>query len=138
MSDPNAMFGRAGALVVFVATAACSGTSVGTAADGGSSDAGGNACSALASSASQEVSAVLEAHRACTQASDCMIVSLSASCFDACTRAARVDATEALNAVGAKVNAAQCMDFTKASCRVTIPPCEPPRLPTCVAGSCTE
>ena len=114
--------------------ATTSSTSGGTADSGGAS---GSSCNDLASAAQQDVSAVVEANRACTQASDCKSVALSATCFDSCTRAIRTDATAALKAAQDKADQMQCGQFKTQGCKVTIPPCEPPTTPACVAGTCT-
>jgi hypothetical protein len=116
---------------------ACGATS---ATSGTPSDAGGtsgSSCNDLGSAAQKDVSAVLEAHRTCTQASDCTGVELSASCFDSCSRAIRKDAAADLKAAQDKADQTQCAQFTSQGCKVTIPPCEPPSTPACVAGKCT-
>jgi hypothetical protein len=95
-------------------------------------------CSELAVAASQEVDGVLQAHRSCAQASDCVSVGFSAACFDSCSRAIRADGKPAFEAAQEKVSAAQCAQFAKQGCKVTIPPCAPPSAVACVAGACTS
>jgi hypothetical protein len=119
------------ALVVLVT--ACGGTTSGT--TGGTTSA--SSCSDLASGAQKDVAAVIDAHRSCTQASDCTTVALSASCFDSCSRAMRKDAADALKAAQDKANQTQCVQFSNQGCKTTIPPCEPPTPPTCQNGVCT-
>lgn len=118
------------AFAVAVVATACGGTS--------SSSSGGSAssCNDLAASAAQEVDAVIEAHRACTQASDCVGVALSASCFDSCSRSMRADSASALAAAKEKVAKAQCEQFASKGCKVVIPPCAPPDPIACVNGTC--
>src|SRR5690348_12253048 len=78
-------------------TSASSGSGAPSSGDGGGGPSG-STCSDLASAAAKDVGAVIDAHRACTQASDCTTVELSASCFDSCTRAMRKDAASELKA----------------------------------------
>lgn len=130
-------------LLVALVSVACAGatstTSGGTPTDGGSSGAtGGTSCTELADSARQEVDAVLQAHRACTQASDCKSVGFSASCFDSCGRALRTDGEAAFKSAQEKVDKAQCAQFTKQGCTRVIPPCAPPSALACVGGVCTN
>ena len=117
---------------------ACGGTTSSTSGSP-TSDAGGttgSSCADLASAAQKDVAAVVDAHRSCTQASDCTTVELSASCFDSCTRAIRKDGTTALKAAQDKADQAQCAQFTTQGCKETIPPCEPPTPAACVSGMC--
>lgn len=81
---------------------------------------------------------MLQAHRACTQASDCASVNLSASCFDSCGRAIRTDGETAFKAAQDKVDKAQCAQFASKGCKLTIPPCAPPSALTCAGGMCTN
>ncbi len=125
--------------------AACGGTTTSSSSGAGApstSDGGGatsgSTCSDLASAAAKDVGAVIDAHRACTQASDCTTVELSASCFDSCTRAMRKDAAADLKAAQDKANQTQCVQFSSQGCKPTIPPCEPPTAPTCQAGLCSN
>jgi hypothetical protein len=136
-----AVVGLVGALVSGACGGASTGSSGGAANDGGSSGAGagsGSSCSELADSARQEVDAVLQAHRACVSASDCVGVALSASCFDSCGRAMRKDGEAALQASKAKVDEAQCAQFASKGCKLIIPPCAPPSALACVSGMCTN
>ena len=117
---------------------ACGGTTSSTSGSP-TSDAGGPAgssCADLSSAAQKDVAAVLDAHRSCTQASDCTTVELSASCFDSCTRAIRKDGAAALKAAQDKADQTQCAQFTSQGCKETIPPCEPPSPAACVSGMC--
>jgi hypothetical protein len=91
----------------------------------------------LAGAAQKDVGAVIDAHRSCTQASDCTNVELTASCFDSCTRAMRKDAVDTLKAAQDKANQTQCTQVSSQGCKVTIPPCEPPSPPTCQSGLCS-
>ena len=124
--------------VVSAVCVACAGATGGAAADGGSSGAAAQSCGELADSARQEVDAVLQAHRACTTASDCEGVGFSASCFDSCARALRKDGAAAFKAAQDKVDKAQCAQFAKQGCKLTIPPCAPPSAVACVSGVCTN
>jgi hypothetical protein len=120
---------------------ACGGSTSSTSGSPATSDAGGTAgssCADLGSAAQKDVAAVVEAHRSCTQASDCMNVELSASCFDSCTRALRKDAAADLKAAQDKADQTQCAQFTGQGCKVTVPPCEPPMPPMCVSGMCSS
>jgi hypothetical protein len=122
--------------------AACGGSTSSSSASGApaTGDGGGTSgstCSDLAASAAKDVGAVIDAHRSCTQASDCTSVELSASCFDSCTRAMRKDAADALKAAQDKANQNQCVQFSSQGCKVNIPPCEPPTAPTCQSGVCS-
>ena len=117
------------AAVVAIVTACGSSTS-------STSGTTGSSCADLGSAAQKDVAAVVEAHRSCTQASDCMNVELSASCFDSCTRAIRKDAAADLEAAQDKADQTQCAQFKNQACTVTIPPCEPPMPPTCQNGMC--
>ncbi len=132
------VFGGTVATVCVACAGATSSSSGGTTADGGTSGAAGSSCSELADSARQDVDAVLQAHQACTSASDCESVGFSTSCFDSCTRALRKDADASFKAAQEKANGAQCAQFTKQGCKVTIPPCAPPREVACVGGVCTN
>ncbi len=128
-------------IAAVVLVAACGGTTSSTSGtvaptDGGSATTG-STCNDLASAAQKDVAAVLEAHLSCTQASDCKSIALSASCFDSCTRAIRVDGETALKAAQDKANQSQCMQFTSQGCKVTIPPCVPPSPVTCMNGKCS-
>jgi hypothetical protein len=122
--------------LLFTLIAACGGTtSSSPAADGGGTS--GSTCADLAASAAKDVGAVIDAHRSCTQASDCTSVELSASCFDSCTRAIRKDGAAAFKAAQDEADAMQCAQFKSQGCKVTIPPCEPPTPPTCQSGVCS-
>jgi hypothetical protein len=114
-------------------TSSTSGTA--TPADGGGTT--GSSCNDLAGAARSDVAAVLDAHASCTQASDCKSISLSASCFDSCSRAIRVDGEAAFKAAQDKANQTQCVQFTNQGCKVTIPPCTPPTAVTCQNGTCS-
>jgi len=134
MSLPRATLLVTAVLALVTACGATSSTS------GSPSDAGGTtgaSCADLGSAAQKDVAAVVEAHRSCTQASDCMNVELSASCFDSCTRSIRKDAAAALKAAQDKADQTQCAQFTSQGCKVTVPPCEPPMPAACVGGMCT-
>jgi hypothetical protein len=133
---------RARCMTVLVTVAVSLVTACGaTSSNSGSpSDAGGtngSSCNDLGAAAQKDVSTVVEAHRACTQASDCTSVGLRASCFDSCSRAIRKDAAADLKAAQDKADQTQCAQFTSQGCKVTIPPCEPPTTPACIAGKCT-
>jgi hypothetical protein len=95
-------------------------------------------CSDLANGARQEVDAVVQAHRACTQASDCASIGLSASCFDSCSRSMRADSSSALKAAQDKVDKAQCAQFASQGCKLIVPPCAPPQAVACVNGACSN
>lgn len=131
------------ALLVSAAVAiatACGGSTSSTSGSAAPSDGGaatGSSCADLGSAAQKDVAAIVEAHRSCTQATDCMNVELSASCFDSCTRAIRKDAAADLKAAQDKADQTQCAQFTSQGCKVTVPPCAPPLPPTCVSGMCT-
>ena len=140
MSHPRLPLTLLVVTVAGVVVAACGGSTSSTSSGAAPSDGGGitgSSCNELASAAQQDVSAVIEAHRTCTQASDCKSVALSASCFDSCARAIRNDATAELKAAQDKADQTQCAQFTSQGCKVSIPPCEPPTKPDCVAGKCT-
>lgn len=117
---------------------ATTGTSGATSSDGGSAVGSSTSCSGLANAARQEVDAVIESHRSCTQASDCVSVGLSASCFDSCSRSARADSEAARKAAKDKVDKAQCAQFVAQGCKLIIPPCAPPREVACVNGACVN
>ncbi len=127
----------------FALAAACGGSTSSTSGGAASSDGGDGAvpptasCSDLASAAQKNVSAVVDAHRACTKESDCTTISLSASCFDSCTRSIRKDAAAAFKSAQDQADAMQCAQFKSQGCTVTIPPCEPPLSTSCTDGLCT-
>ncbi len=98
---------------------------------------GSSSCADLSSAAQKDVAAVVDAHRACTQASDCTSVALSASCFDSCTRSFRKDAAAAFKTAQDKADATQCAQFKTQGCKVIVPPCVPPSSVACVGGECT-
>jgi len=133
MSTPRTVIA---VIVATVATVigACGGT---TSSSSSGSAPSGSSCSDLAAAAAKDVGAAIDAHRACTQASDCATVELSASCFDSCTRAMRKDAASELKSAQDKANQNQCVQFSSQGCKTTIPPCEPPTTPTCQNGLCS-
>ncbi len=120
----------AAVMSVALVSTACGGTP--------SSASGSPSCSELAAAAQKDVAAVLDAHRSCTQASDCVSVELSASCFDSCTRAIRSDGTSALKAAQDKADMTQCAQFKSQGCSATIPPCAPPLAVTCKNLVCSS
>ena len=93
-------------------------------------------CDALAGSARDEVAAAIASHAACTSDADCVETSLGASCFDSCSRGVAANGLADVAAAKSRVNAAACAEFTARGCKVTVPPCAPPRAPRCVAGAC--
>jgi hypothetical protein len=67
----------------------------------------------------------------CAQDSDCVVIGNTTSCYDACT--AIVSVTEKPNVEAAQKEASEkdCAPYTAAGCKVTPPPCAPPRPATC-------
>ncbi|MDB4936858.1 MAG: hypothetical protein JWP87_3830 [Labilithrix sp.] len=126
----------AGLAPIAALVVACAGATNNTATDAGGS--GGTSCNDIADSARKEVDAVIEAHRSCTQASDCKAVALSASCFDSCSRAMRADGEAEYTSARAKVDKTQCAQFTSQGCKLIVPPCAPPSPLTCTGGVCTN
>jgi len=101
------------------------------------SSTSGFSCNDLSSAAAKDVLAVIDAHQSCTQASDCISVGLSASCFDQCFRVMSTDGTAALMAAQDKVDQNQCAQFKSQGCKFDVPPCAPPMPLTCVSGKCS-
>jgi hypothetical protein len=124
-------------VLVALGASACGGTTTSPSSPGEAGATNERTCEALASSARDEVASTIEARRACSTSADCVEVSLAAACFDSCSRHVRAGAEAEIGAAKAKVNGAQCMQFTTQGCRLVVPPCAPPTPPSCDNGLCS-
>jgi hypothetical protein len=131
---------KSGALLFAAVSALAIACGATTSTSGSATDDGANgpSCNDLQASARSEVDGVLQAHRSCTQASDCVGIELTATCFDSCGRAIRADGQANFQAATAKVDGAQCKQFLDQRCKNVIPPCAPPSPVACTAGLCTN
>jgi hypothetical protein len=96
----------------------------------------GATCEELQSAARDEVAKAIDNHSSCDKDADCIEVGLSAKCFDSCSRLINASGAAEVVAAQDRVNNAQCQQAGAKACKVVIPPCAPPRTPTCKAGTC--
>ena len=98
---------------------------------------GGDSCQAHQRAATSIVLAAIEKARACTKDADCLVVSVGASCFDACTGAIGAGGKAAYDRAVEEANAKECAAFFKDGCKLPMPPpCAPQPPVACLAGSC--
>lgn len=93
-------------------------------------------CDAIATRASDELSAFVLSHRSCEKDTDCVLVEFSTSCFDACTRMIAGPSKTDYEALRASIRQNECADFTNGACTLTHPPCDPPPARSCVNKLC--
>jgi hypothetical protein len=93
-------------------------------------------CADLQQSARAVVEQAITSNLACKTDSDCVVVTLAASCFDACARAVAATGTAAVQAAIDDVEADQCKAANADGCTVAIPPCVATTRPTCPSGFC--
>lgn len=116
--------------LVIAAASACAGR--GTSTPG----AGADVCAASAAEANAQLQPIVAANLACDKDADCFVVSLSATCLDACSAAVNGQGRGELDRAVVLIEARECKMFKQAGCKLTIPPCAPPRTPTCQSGRC--
>jgi hypothetical protein len=93
-------------------------------------------CNAVAAKAGARVLEVLSANEACTTDADCTTVGFASQCFDSCSRGIAQKGAAAFSAIVADVNAHECKDFAAHGCKLTVPPCLPPKPVACRKGIC--
>ena len=96
----------------------------------------GEGCKGRTTRAVQQVQAAVEKNRSCKSDQDCVLVAISADCFDACTRNVSVQGEKAVKAAIDAASASECGAFHEDGCNRVTPPCAPPALPKCNAGLC--
>lgn len=96
----------------------------------------GSSCDADRQRAIARVQAAVDANQTCSTDADCKQVSVSGSCFDACTRAANAAGESAVTKAIAEAEQSECKTFAGARCQLIHPPCAPPQPPTCQQGKC--
>lgn len=117
-------------LLLIVAASACS-------SGGASSPEGGSdVCATSAAEANAQFQPIVAANLTCQKDADCFIVSLSATCLDACSATVNEQGRGALDRALVLIEARECKKFKQAGCKLTIPPCAPPRPATCQSGRC--
>jgi hypothetical protein len=124
-------------IILGIVASACGGTTTSPSSPTEAGTSSSTTCEALAASAREEVAGAIETHRACTTSADCVEVSLAAACFDSCSRHVSAGAHVEIDAAKAKVNGAQCAQFTTQGCKLVVPPCAPPTPPSCDGGLCS-
>lgn len=82
------------------------------------------------------VQAVVDANGACSTDADCVSMAIGTSCFDVCTRTVAAAGRAAVEQALATEDERSCPSFAAAGCKLVVPPCAPPRAPTCHAGRC--
>jgi hypothetical protein len=96
-------------------------------------------CKALERQAFDSLDKVIRASRGpCTKDSDCAIIGHSSDCHDSCSRVVLSSSLEALSATRTAINERQCREFSRAECKLEIPPCAPPGNAVCLDGVCNE
>ena len=93
-------------------------------------------CKAREKTARSEVSAAVEANRACQTDADCVSVAIGNGCFDACTDSVNQAGEAAVRAAIEKSNSGGCARFAADGCYREVPPCAPPQPPACHSGKC--
>ena len=116
---------------------ACGGSTASTATPGGPASSKDEACSAKADSARQVVDTAIQANQACAKDEDCVIVSLSGACFDACGRVMSASGKAAYDQAGEEAASKYCAAYHADGCPTVMPPpCAPNPPPSCKAGKC--
>jgi hypothetical protein len=101
---------------------------------GGDSD-----CEMLERRAFDTLDEVIRASRGpCTKDSDCTTIDHSSACHDSCSRVVLGSSLEALSATRNAINESECREFSRAECKLEIPPCVPPGNAVCLEGVCSE
>ncbi len=96
----------------------------------------GDDCEVTRAAASHMLSAVAGDNQRCATDADCVVVPISASCFDGCTVSVNQTGKGALDRALTPVEAGPCKAFSNAGCTKVIPPCAPPSPPVCREGLC--
>jgi hypothetical protein len=93
-------------------------------------------CDTHQSQAEKRLSEVVDAHKTCSIAADCVSVGLVTTCSDQCSTSINQEGAKILLTAISTINAEACAGYTEANCKLIHPPCAPSRPPACVSRIC--